>query len=138
MRLEFVRIDEANDLLNHLIEHHPHAIFVTNHDFEIEYSNKSFQKLAKREKHEIHGKEFCHTMGCIYEESALNPEKSICKTCRMRDILSGSNISELDMIRDFKIHNEVVTKHLYMESSRIVMNGKKLNIVILEDRTNNH
>jgi hypothetical protein len=29
MRLEFVRIEEANDLINQLIEHHPQAIILS-------------------------------------------------------------------------------------------------------------
>ena len=138
MRLEFSKIEEANDVINQLIEHHPNAIFITDHNFRIEFHNRSFQKLTQREKHEINGKEFCETLGCIYKGSAVSPEKSICKNCRMRELLSGSNVSELDIIRDFRIHNEIVTKHFYMESNHIVMKNKKLNIVILEDRSYKH
>ena len=67
MHLKFVRIEEANDLLNQLIEQHPNAIFISNQNHKIEYFNKSFQKLADREKHEIIGKEFCETFGCLYD-----------------------------------------------------------------------
>ena len=50
MRLEFVRIEEANDLVNQLIEHHPQAIFLTDHDFKVKFYNHAFQKLTKRMK----------------------------------------------------------------------------------------
>ena len=138
MRLEFVKIEEANAVVNQLIEHHPNAIFVTDHNFKIDFHNRAFQKLTRREKHEIYGKEFCETLGCTYRGNAVSPDKNICKNCRIRELLSGSNISELDIIRDFKIHNEVVTKHFFIQSQHIIMNNKKMNIVILEDRTYKH
>ena len=138
MHLEFVRIEEANDLLNKLIENHPNAIFISNQDHKIEYFNKSFQKLADRKKHEILGKEFCETFGCIYNTNKIDAETNLCKRCRIREILSGGNISELDTVYDFVIHNKHVIKHLYFTTTRVVMNGKKLRIVNIEDRTSEH
>lgn len=138
MNLEFVRIEEANDLLNLLIENHPHAIFVTNHDFTIEYFNKSFQKLARRDKHEILNKEFCECFGCTYRGKNVDSESKFCSNCRMRKLLSGSSVSELDFIREFNIHNEIITKHFYFTTNRVVMNGKKLRFVMMEDRTSKH
>lgn len=138
MHLEFVRIEEANDLLNQLIEHHPNAIFVTNHYFKIEYFNKSFLKLTKREKHEILGKEFCEVLGCTYRGNIVGIENKFCSRCRMRDLLSGANVSDLDLIREFKIHNKPITKHLRFTTNRIVMQGKKLRFVEVEDQTQKH
>jgi len=137
MRLEFVRIEEANDLINHLIEHHPYAIFVANHELKIEFCNNSFKKLVDREKHEIIGKEFCEALGCIYRGNIIDIESQYCKKCRMREMLSGSSLAELDLIRDFKIHNNTTLKHLYFTVNRVVMNGKKLRLVEVEDRTHN-
>ncbi len=138
MHLEFIKIEEANDLINQLIEHHPNAIFVANHDFQIEYFNQSYKKLVKRDKHEILGKEFCETLGCTYRGNIIDNTSNFCKRCRMRDLLSGSNVSEIDVIRDFKIHNKVKTKHLFFTTNRVVMNGKKLRLVEIEDRTLKH
>ena len=53
MRLEFVRIEEANDLVNQLIEHHPEAIILVDHDFKVKYFNKSFQNITKSYKGDI-------------------------------------------------------------------------------------
>ncbi len=138
MRLEFISIEEANDLLNQLIENHPHAIFVTNNDFKIEYFNKSFQKLARQEKYEILGKEFCELFGCTFRGKPVNSDSKFCNNCRMCKLLAGSSVSELDIIREFNIHNEVITKHFYFTTTRVVMNGKKLRIVVMEDRTSKH
>lgn len=135
MRLEFVRIEEANDLLNQLIEHHPNSIFLTDNDLKIKYFNKSFQQLTKADKGDILNREFCEVIGCAERNKLDSTESSHCRTCQLRDLISGKNISELSLIRDFIIDNKVVTKHLHIESHRIVMSGHKYNLVVIEDRT---
>ena len=108
MRLEFVRIEEANDLLNQLIEHHPQSIFLTDHDFKVKYFNKSFQDLTKSNKGDILEHEFCEIMGCTQREKIVANNSNFCKRCQLRELLSGSNLSELVLIRDFVIRNKVV------------------------------
>lgn len=138
MRLEFARIEEANDLVNQLIEHHPQAIFLTGHDFKVKYFNKAFQKLTKSDKGDILGHEFCEIMGCAQRNKMLNGNHNFCNVCQMRELLSGSNLSELVLIRDFYIHNKIVTKHLHIDTHRLVMNGKKYRLVVIDDRTQKH
>ena len=138
MKLEFVRIEEANDLLNQLIEHHPQSIFLTDHDFKVKYFNKSFQKLTKSDKGDILGHEFCEIMGCTQREKMVPGENNFCKRCQLRELLSGSNLSELVLIRDFVIRNKVVTKHLHIDTHRVVMDGQKYRLVVIEDRTMKH
>lgn len=138
MRLEFARIEEANDLVNQLIEHHPQAIFLTGHDFKVRYFNKAFQKLTKSDKGDILGHEFCEIMGCTQRNKLVNSANNFCKICQMRELLSGSNLSELTLIRDFNIHNKTVTKHLHIDAHRVVMNGQKYRLVVIEDRTQKH
>ncbi len=138
MRLEFVRIEEANDLVNQLIEHHPHAIFLTDHDFKIKLFNKSFQELTQSDKGDILDHEFCEIMGCTRRGKIVDEESKFCKHCQLRDLLSGSNLSELDMIQEFEIHNQVVTKHLHIDTHRLVMNGVKYRLVVIDDRSQNH
>jgi hypothetical protein len=138
MQLEFVRLTEANDLINHLVENHPNAIFVTNHEQKIEFFNKSFIRLSKREKHEIQGKEFCEVLGCTMRGNIVERKNEFCDHCRMRELLSGGGISDLDLIRDFRIANQVVTKHLRFTTDRIIMNGRKLRFVEVEDRSQRH
>ncbi len=138
MRLEFARIEEANDLVNQLIEHHPQAIFLTGHDFKVKYFNKAFQKLTKSDKGDILEHEFCEIMGCNQRGKLVNGDSSFCNICQMRELLSGSNLSELTLIRDFNIHNKTVTKHLHIDAHRLVMNGQKYRLVVIEDRTQKH
>lgn len=138
MRLEFVRIEEANDLLNQLIEHHPQAIFLTDHEFKVRYYNQSFQKLTKCDKGDIINREFCEIMGCTRREK-LNPQNhGFCTRCQLRELLSGSNLSEMSLIRDFVINNKVKTKHLHIDTHRVVMDGQKFRLVVIEDRTIKH
>jgi len=138
MRLEFQRIEEANDLLNQLIEHHPQAIFLTDHNFKVKYFNKAFQKLTKSDKGDILDHEFCEIMGCTQRSNKLDFGDSFCKHCQIRDLLSGSNLSELVLIRDFYIHNKIVTKHLHIDAHRVVMQGHKYRLVVIDDRTQKH
>ncbi len=138
MRLEFQRIEEANDLVNQLIEHHPHAIFLTDHDFKIKYFNKAFQQLTKSEKGDILDHEFCEIMGCTERSKIDSQDSNFCNVCQMRELLSGSHLSELTLIRDFNIHNKTVTKHLHIEAHRLVMRGHKYRLVVIEDRTQKH
>jgi len=138
MRLEFVKLEEANDLVNQMIEHHPHAIFLANSDFKIKYFNKSFQKLTKSDKGDILEHEFCEVMGCTQRGKAITRSDNFCKKCQLRELLSGSNLSELTLIREFYIHNKIVTKHLHIETNRVVMHGHKYRLVIIEDRTQKH
>ena len=138
MRLEFARIEEANDLVNQLIEHHPQAIFLTDHDFKVKYFNKAFQKLTKSDKGDILGHEFCEIMGCTQRGKAVDRKDNFCRVCQMRELLSGSNLSELVLIRDFYIHNKIVTKHLHIDTHRLVMNGHKYRLVVIDDRTQKH
>ena len=138
MQLEFVKISEANDLINQLIEHHPHAIFLTNHDFKIKYYNKSFQDLTKSDKSDILEHEFCEILGCTQHEKTVPRKDNSCDHCQIRELLSGSNLSELSLIRDFIIHNKVVTKHLHIDAHRVVMDGHKYRLVVIEDRTQKH
>ncbi len=138
MRLEFQRIEEANDLLNQLIEHHPQAIFLTDHDFKINYFNKSFQKLTKSDKGDILNHEFCEVMGCTERGKIIARNENFCKVCPMRELLSGSNLSEMSLIRDFYINNKIVTKHLHIDAHRVVMAGHKYRLVVIEDRTQVH
>ena len=135
MRLEFYRVEEANDLINQLIEHHPQAIFLTDHDFKVKYYNKSFQKLTKSDKGDIIGHEFCEIMGCTQRDKFSPQDNGFCKHCRLRDLLSGSNMSEMVLIRDFVINNKVKTKHLHIDSHRVVMDGHKYRLVVIDDRT---
>lgn len=135
MRLQFVKIGEANDLLNQLIEHHPHAIFLTDINFRIKYFNKAFQQLTKADKGDILNHDFCCVMGCTQRDKLVPLENKSCQHCQFRELLTGSNLSALTLIRDFLIHNEVVTKHLHIETHRIVMNGQKYRLVVVEDRT---
>ena len=97
MRLEFIRIEEANDLVNQLIEHHPHAIFLASSNFKIKYFNKSFQQLSKSDKGDILEHEFCEVMGCTQRGKAVTRSDNFCKKCQMRELLSGSNLSELTL-----------------------------------------
>lgn len=138
MRLEFQRIEEANDLLNQLIEHHPHAIFLTDHDFKVKYFNKAFQKLTQSDKGDIIDHEFCDIMGCTQRGKIPDQSNDFCKHCQMRELFSGTNLSEMVLIRDFYIHNEVVTKHLHIDAHRVVMRGHKYRLVVIEDRTQRH
>lgn len=138
MRLEFCRIEEANDLVNQLIEHHPQAIFLTDHDFKVKYYNKSFQELTKSDKGDIINHEFCEIMGCTQRDKFSPADNGFCKNCRLRDLLSGSNVSEMVLVRDFIINNKVKTKHLHIDSHRVVMDGHKYRLVVIEDRTVKH
>ena len=138
MRLEFVRIEEANDLLNQLIEHHPQSIFLSDHDFKIKYFNKAFQQLTKSEKGEILEHEFCEIMGCTQRGRLMEQNETFCKHCQLRELLSGSNLSEMVLIRDFFINNKVVTKHLHFNTHRVVMGGVKYRLVVIDDRTQKH
>ena len=138
MRLEFVRIQEANDLVNQLIEHHPQAIFLADHDFKVKYFNKSFQNLTKSDKGDILEHEFCEIMGCTRRGKIVDQQSNFCKHCQMRELLSGSNLSELTLIQDFVIHNEVVTKHLHFDTHRLIMNGVKYRLVVIDDRSHRH
>ena len=133
MRLEFVRIEEANDLINQLIEHHPHAVFLTDHNFKVKFFNKSFQELTKCDKGDILDHEFGEIMGVIQHDKYGDQGGS-----QLRELLSGSNISEMMLIRDFYINNKVVTKHLNINTYRLVMNGQKYRLVVIEDRTQKH
>ncbi len=138
MRLEFQRIEEANDLVNQLIEHHPQAIFLTDHEFKIKYFNKAFQLLTRSDKGDILDHEFCEIMGCSDRGKVVLQSDNFCKVCQMRELLSGSNLSELTLIRDFNIHNKMVTKHLHIVAYRLVMRGNKYRLVVIEDRTQKH
>ena len=132
MQLEFVRIEEANDLVNQLIEHHPHSIFLIDYDYKIKFFNKAFQKLTKSDKGDILEHEFCEIMGCTKHNKGADNTNN-----QLKELLSGS-ISELVLIRNFNIHNKVVTKHLRIEGHRVVMDGHKYRLVIIEDRTQKH
>lgn len=138
MHLEFKRIEEANGLLNQLIEHHPHAIFLTDHNFKIKYFNKAFQNFTKREKSDILDHELCEIVGCAERGKIISHRDNFCKICQLRELLSGSNLSELELIRDFCVHNEFITKHLHIDAHRVVMQGHKYRLVVIEDRTQNH
>jgi transcriptional regulator with PAS, ATPase and Fis domain len=135
MRLEFVKIEEANDLVNQLIEHHPQAIFLTDHDFKVKFYNKSFQQLTKSDKGDILDHEFCEIMGCTQREKLNAKDDGFCKRCQLRDLLSGSNLSEMVLIRDFVINNKVKTKHLHIDTHRVVMGGNKYRLVVIDDRS---
>ena len=132
MQLEFVRIEEANDLVNQLIEHHPLSIFLIDHDSKIKFFNKAFQKLTKSDKGDILEHEFCEIMGCIKHNKSFDTTN-----IQLKELLSGS-ISELTLIRNFNIHNKEVTKHLRIEAHRVIMDGHKFRLVIIEDRTQKH
>lgn len=138
MHLEFVKIEEANDLVNQLIEHHPQAIFLANINFKIKYFNQSFQKLTQSDKADILEHEFCEVMGCMQRGKAITRSDNFCKKCQMRELLSGSNLSELTLIREFYIHNKAVTKHLHINTHRVIMHGLKYRLVVIEDRTHKH
>ncbi len=135
MHLEFRRVEEANDLLNQLIEHHPHAIFLTDHDFRVKFYNKAFQELTKRDKGDIIDHEICDIMGCTeHEKLEAQAGNGHCSHCQLREMLSG-NLSEMVLIRDFIINNKVRTKHLHIDTHRVVMDGHKYRLVVIEDRT---
>lgn len=138
MRLEFVRIQEANDLVNQLIEHHPQAIFLVDHDFKIKFFNKAFQELSKSDKADILEHEFCEILGCTRRGKLVYKDERFCKFCQIRDLLSGSNLSEMSMIQDFEIHNALVTKHFHITTHRLVMNGIKYRLVVIDDRSQKH
>lgn len=138
MRLEFVRIVEANDLINQLIEHHPQAIFLADSNFKIKFYNKAFQNLSESEKSDILEHEFCDILGCT-QRNRFDTESDVHHhKCQMRELLSGSSISELTLIRDFRIKNKVVTKHLHFDTHRVIMNGVKFRLVVIDDRTQKH
>ncbi|HPE77626.1 MAG TPA: hypothetical protein PLC80_16145 [Draconibacterium sp.] len=138
MQLEFVRIEEANDLINQLIEHHPQSIFLADNNFKVKYFNKSFQNLTQSDKGDILEHEFCEIMGCTRRGKVVGGTDNFCKHCQLRELLSGSNLSELVLIQDFVIHNKVVTKHLHIDTHRVVMNGVKYRLVVIDDRTQKH
>ena len=138
MRLDFAKIEEANDLVNQIIEHHPQAIFLADHNFKIKYFNKSFQQLSKSDKGDILEHEFCDIMGCTQRNKLTEQDNTYCKHCQLRDLISGSNVSEIILIREFVIHNNVITKHLHIDTHRVVMNNEKYRLVVIDDRTQKH
>ena len=138
MQLEFEKLEEANGLINQIIEHHPQAIFLTDHDFKVKYFNKAFQRLTRSDKGDILGHEFCEIMGCVHRGKPWGHSDNFCDICQMRELLSGTNLSELVLIRDFYIHNEIVTKHLHIDAHRVVMHGHKYRLVVIDDRTQKH
>jgi len=138
MQLDFARVEEANDLVNQLIEHHPQAIFLADNKFKIKYYNKSFQQLSKSDKGDILGHEFCEILGCTRRGKPVEHSDAFCQHCQIRELLSGSNLSEINLIRDFVINNKVVTKHLHIDTHRVVMNGVKYRLVVIDDKTQKH
>ncbi len=138
MQLEFEKIEEASGLANQLIEHHPHAIFLANSDFKIQYFNKAFKKLSESDKADILGHEFCEVIGCTRRGTAVTRKDNFCKKCQMRELLSGANLSELTLVRDFFINNKSVTKHLHIDTHKIVMHDEKYRLVVIEDQTQQH
>ncbi len=135
MRLEFVRVEEANDLVNQIIEHHPHAIFLSDNNLKIKFFNHSFQKLCKCDKRDIIDHDFCAVIGCKECNKIDDNAEQHAKKCHMHELMSGSNLSEFALIRDFEINNETVTKHLHIDTHKVVMNEKKYRLVIIDDRT---
>ncbi len=138
MQLEFIKIEEANDIINQLIEHHPHSIFLTDNELKIKYFNKAFQNLIKRDKRDILDHEFCDIMGCSQREQMGEKSTKYCINCQLKDLLSGANMSELVLIREFVINNKVVTKHLHIDAHRVIMDGQKYRLVVIDDRTQKH
>ena len=138
MRLEFMRIEEANDLINQLIEHHPQAIFLADHNFKVKYFNKSFQNLTQSDKGDILDHEFCEILGCTRRGKIIDRTDNFCKHCQLRELLSGSNLSELVLIQDFIIHNKVVTKHLHIDTHQLVINGVKYKLVVIDEQSQKH
>jgi PAS domain-containing protein len=135
MLLEFVRIEEANDLLNQLIEHHPHAIFVTDHTLKIKYYNKAFQAFTRSKKSDILEHDFCDVIGCNDGEKVHGHPDAPCLACQLKELVTGASLSEMELIRDFYIHNKKVTKHLHIDVYRVVMRGEKYRLVVIDDRT---
>ena len=137
MRLEFVRIEEANDLVNQLIEHHPQAIFVTDNEFKVRFYNRSFHTLTQTDKSDILGREFCEIMGCTQKQKLIPKNEQLCSHCQLRELVSG-DISEMELIRDFSIHNKIETKHLHIDSHRVEVKKNKYRLVVIDDRTLKH
>jgi len=135
MLLEFVRIDEANGLINQLIEHHPHAIFVTDQSLKIKYYNKAFQAFTRGKKSDILDRDFCEVIGCNDGEKVHGYPDAPCLGCQLRELVTGASLSEMELIRDFYIHNKKVTKHLHIDVYRVVMKGSKYRLVVIDDRT---
>ncbi|SHE68448.1 PAS domain-containing protein [Mariniphaga anaerophila] len=135
MKLEFQRIEEANDLVNQLIEHHPQAIFLTDQNFKVKYFNDAFRKLSESDKGDVLEHEFCEIFGCTQRGKKIDAKDSFCARCRIRELLSGSNLSELELVRDFYINNRMETKHLHFDAHRVVMQGLKYRLVVVDDRT---
>lgn len=138
MKLKFRTLEEANDLINQLIEHHPQSIFLTDSNFKVRYFNQSFKDLAQSDKNDIINHEFCEILGCTQRDKMSAKDNGFCTHCRLRELLSGSNVSEMALVRDFLINNEVKTKHLHINSHRLVMNENKYRMVIIDDRTHKH
>lgn len=135
MRLEFARVEEANDLINQLIEHHPQSIFLTDHDLTIKFFNKAFEQLTKRTKRDIIDHDVCDVLGCLECDKLDNTPEEHAKKCQLHELLKGSNLSEFVLIRDFEINNKIKTKHLHIDTHRVVMNGIKYRLVVIDDRT---
>ena len=135
MHLEFQRIEEANDLVNLLLENHPFPLFVANADFKIVFFNHKYMELTHKTKHEIEGHEFCETLGCMQRGELVKNDTGFCKHCQARELLSGSGMSELELIREFVINHEKVMKRLFIRSYKIQHKGEPLKLVLIEDRT---
>src|SRR5690606_38872565 len=114
------------------------SIFLADNNFKVKYFNKSFQNLTQSDKGDILEHEFCEIMGCTRRGKIVDKTDTLCKHCQLRELLSGSNLSELVLIQDFVIHNKVVTKHLHIDTHRVVMNGVKYRLVVIDDRTQKH
>ena len=102
------------------------------------FRSNAFQELAKSDKGDILEHEFCEIVGCKEHGKDISQQNGFCQVCQMREMLSGSNLSELTLIRDFNIHNKMVTKHLHIIAHRLVMRGNKYRLVVIEDRTQKH
>ena len=143
MKFEEFSQKDILQLFNLITKEMDQMFFLVDHAYRIQYINRAFGEYVKKDISEIIDKEFGEALGCgnIFTDQKNCAFTSYCKTCEIRknlhQVFDGlTHKVEFDMVREFKILDEVVVRHLSFKLVPIVLHSERFALCLVDDKRN--
>jgi len=143
MRFEEFEQEDILSLFNVITKEVDQLFFLVDQALRIQYINQAFSNYVKKDVAEIIDREFGEALGCshMYDDNKNCAFTTYCSTCEIRKNLhlafSGNQEKvEFDVVREFKIADAMLIKHLAFKLIPIRLHGADFVLCLVNDRRN--
>jgi transcriptional regulator with PAS, ATPase and Fis domain len=140
MGTEKYTLEDKVRFLNAFSDEVEQMFFLVDQNYKVQYYNKVFASYFKLDEADILGKDYGNAMACKHNANGNNAcnLSSYCSICEIKQNLKliltkTKDEANFDLVREFKILEEMLVKHLEFKIVPIVLNQELHALCIIKD-----